>query len=90
MPQSQPPPPQPDSPETARAWLEWAYESSHQAGCLCHGCIRARDLLANHLTGTPAAESGPPEGPVQGVLSLGGAPLVPPGSERQRRPPRRR
>ncbi len=44
-----PPPPRPEDEESARQWLAWARSHSHQPGCLCHGCIRARALLFDQL-----------------------------------------
>ncbi len=54
------PPPLPRIAEEARAWLAWARSSSHQAGCMCHGCLRARELLAGKLLDAPAAGSAEP------------------------------
>ncbi len=45
-PSSDKPPAQPETPETAEAWLAWARSHHHAEGCQCHGCIRARALLA--------------------------------------------
>lgn len=40
------PPAQPETPEMAEAWLAWARTHHHAEGCQCHGCIRARTLIA--------------------------------------------
>jgi hypothetical protein len=31
--------------EDAAIWLAWAHANHHQAGCLCHRCPRARQLV---------------------------------------------
>jgi hypothetical protein len=53
-PSNDPKPSQPDSPETAEAWLAWARGHHHTEGCQCHGCIRARALLAEREFGEPS------------------------------------